>query len=127
MVSQDCVLFARSVRENIKYGVEASDEEMFKVARLASAHEFILKLPNGYDTGQTRTEEVMQDSSFFFVCLFLNPAPFIRTLESIGEKMTTTCLLCTVHMLNMSSYRLRSFSVIIGDTKHNMLPLSCLS
>lgn len=66
MVSQDCVLFARSVRENIKYGVEVSDEEMFRVAQLASAHNFILKLPNGYDTGQTRTEEVMQDSSFFF-------------------------------------------------------------
>lgn len=127
MVSQDCVLFARSVRENIKYGVEASDEEMFRVARLASAHEFILKLPNGYDTGQTRTEEVMQDSSFFFVCLFLNPAPLLGLLKVLVKKMTTTCLLCTVHMLNMSSYRLRSFSVIIGDIKHNMLPLSCLS
>lgn len=57
MVSQDCVLFARSVRENIKYGVEASDEEMFRAARLASAHDFILKLPNGYDTGQIKTEQ----------------------------------------------------------------------
>lgn len=53
VISQDCVLFARSVRENIKYGVEASDEEMFRVAKLASAHDFILNLPNGYDTGQT--------------------------------------------------------------------------
>lgn len=57
VVSQDCVLFARSVRENIKYGVEASDEEMFRVARLASAHDFILRLPNGYDTGQKKTEQ----------------------------------------------------------------------
>lgn len=65
MVSQDCVLFARSVRENIKYGVEASDEEMFKAARLASAHDFIVNLPNGYDTGQTQSEEVPQDSSLF--------------------------------------------------------------
>ncbi|XP_074539063.1 antigen peptide transporter 1 [Halichoeres trimaculatus] len=51
VVSQDCVLFARSVRENIKYGLEdASDEEMFRAARLASAHDFIMELSNGYDT-----------------------------------------------------------------------------
>lgn len=46
------MLFARSVRENIKYGCkDASDEEMFRAAKLASAHEFILELPNQYDTG----------------------------------------------------------------------------
>uniref|UniRef100_A0A671WD35 Transporter 1, ATP-binding cassette, sub-family B (MDR/TAP) n=1 Tax=Sparus aurata TaxID=8175 RepID=A0A671WD35_SPAAU len=51
VVSQDCVLFARSVRENIKYGCEdASDEEMYKAAKLASAHDFIMELSNGYDT-----------------------------------------------------------------------------
>uniref|UniRef100_A0A8C7YEN9 Transporter 1, ATP-binding cassette, sub-family B (MDR/TAP) n=1 Tax=Oryzias sinensis TaxID=183150 RepID=A0A8C7YEN9_9TELE len=51
VVSQDCVLFARSVRENIKYGYEkATDEEMFAAAEQASAHQFIEKLPNGYDT-----------------------------------------------------------------------------
>uniref|UniRef100_A0A3Q2P4V1 Transporter 1, ATP-binding cassette, sub-family B (MDR/TAP) n=1 Tax=Fundulus heteroclitus TaxID=8078 RepID=A0A3Q2P4V1_FUNHE len=37
VVSQDCVLFARSVRENIKYGCEgASDEDMYKAAKQAS-------------------------------------------------------------------------------------------
>ncbi|XP_029308306.1 antigen peptide transporter 1 [Cottoperca gobio] len=51
VVSQDCLLFARSVRENIKYGnKDASDEEMHKAAEMASAHEFIMKLPSGYDT-----------------------------------------------------------------------------
>nr|AEE65413.1 transporter-associated with antigen processing 1 [Dicentrarchus labrax] len=51
VVSQDCVLFARSVRENIKYGYEdASDEEMYRAAKLASAHEFIKDLSNQYDT-----------------------------------------------------------------------------
>ncbi|XP_044063696.1 antigen peptide transporter 1 [Siniperca chuatsi] len=51
VVSQDCMLFARSVRENIKYGYEsASDEEMYRAAKLASAHEFIMELSNGYDT-----------------------------------------------------------------------------
>ncbi|XP_059196203.1 antigen peptide transporter 1 [Centropristis striata] len=51
VVSQDCVLFARSVRENIKFGCEdASDEDMYKAARLASAHDFIVELSSGYDT-----------------------------------------------------------------------------
>uniref|UniRef100_A0A8C4E4M7 Antigen peptide transporter 1 n=1 Tax=Dicentrarchus labrax TaxID=13489 RepID=A0A8C4E4M7_DICLA len=51
VVSQDCVLFARSVRENIKYGYEdASDDEMYRAAKLASAHEFIKDLSNQYDT-----------------------------------------------------------------------------
>ncbi|XP_037129878.1 antigen peptide transporter 1 [Syngnathus acus] len=51
VVSQDCALFARSVRENIKYGCpEASDEDMYQAARLASAHDFIMGLCDGYDT-----------------------------------------------------------------------------
>ncbi|CAN9514202.1 unnamed protein product [Ophioblennius macclurei] len=51
VVSQDCVLFARSVRENIKYGCkDASDEEMIQAAKLASAHSFIMGLSSGYDT-----------------------------------------------------------------------------
>ncbi|XP_054477225.1 antigen peptide transporter 1 [Anoplopoma fimbria] len=51
VVNQDCVLFARSVRENIKYGYEdASDKDMFEAAKLASAHKFIMELSNGYDT-----------------------------------------------------------------------------
>lgn len=46
------MLFARSVRENIKYGYEhASDEEMYRAAKLASAHEFIMDLSDGYNTG----------------------------------------------------------------------------
>ncbi|XP_040899836.1 antigen peptide transporter 1 [Toxotes jaculatrix] len=51
VVSQDCVLFARSVRENIKYGYsDATEEDMYRAAKLASAHEFIMELPNKYDT-----------------------------------------------------------------------------
>ncbi|KAM6994741.1 antigen peptide transporter 1 [Tautogolabrus adspersus] len=51
VVSQDCVLFARSVRENIKYGLEdASDEDMYRAAKRASAHDFIMELSSGYET-----------------------------------------------------------------------------
>ncbi len=54
MVSQEPVLFARSVRENIKYGKEnASDEEIRAAAKLANADDFISNLPKGYDTGES--------------------------------------------------------------------------
>jgi ATP-binding cassette, subfamily B, bacterial len=50
-VPQDPVLFHRSLRENIAYAnPNASEEEIVKVARKAHVHEFISKLPQGYDT-----------------------------------------------------------------------------
>jgi ATP-binding cassette subfamily B protein len=51
IVPQEVVLFATSVRENIRYGrPEASDEEIRAAARAASAERFIEALPRGYDT-----------------------------------------------------------------------------
>jgi len=51
VVLQDNVLFAVSVRDNIAYGApDASFERIEAAARLANAHDFILGLPNGYDT-----------------------------------------------------------------------------
>lgn len=50
-VPQETILFHRSVKENIKWGSEnASDEEMYFAAKRAKAHEFIMALPEGYDT-----------------------------------------------------------------------------
>ena len=50
-VLQDTVLFYGSVRENIAYGRPgATDEEITEAAILANAHEFIEKMPHGYDT-----------------------------------------------------------------------------
>ena len=50
-VLQDTVLFYGSVRENIAYGrPEASEEEIIEAAKLANAHEFICRMPHGYDT-----------------------------------------------------------------------------
>jgi ATP-binding cassette subfamily B protein len=55
IVPQETVLFSGSVRDNIKYGrPDASDEEVIAAARVAEAHDFILRLPAGYDT---RVEE----------------------------------------------------------------------
>lgn len=51
VVGQDAVLFNRSVRDNIALGrPELGMERIIEVARLACAHEFILELPDGYDT-----------------------------------------------------------------------------
>jgi len=50
-VSQDVFLFNGSVIENIRYGVpDATDEQIIDAAKIANAHNFITKLPNGYDT-----------------------------------------------------------------------------
>ena len=51
MVLQDTHLFSGTVRENIRYGrPDATDEEVEQAARTASAHSFIMRLENGYDT-----------------------------------------------------------------------------
>lgn len=51
LVSQDVFLFHGSVRDNIAYGSpEVSDEAIRHAADLAEAHDFIMRLPNGYDT-----------------------------------------------------------------------------
>jgi ATP-binding cassette subfamily B protein len=51
IVLQDSVLFAVSVRDNIAYGsLGATDVEIEAAARLANAHDFIMALPDGYDT-----------------------------------------------------------------------------
>ncbi len=49
-VSQESFLFDDSVTGNIAFGVIADDEEVKAAAQLAGAHEFILELPDGYDT-----------------------------------------------------------------------------
>ncbi len=51
MVLQDTHLFTGTVMENIRYGkLDASDEDVIKAAKVANAHSFITRLPNGYDT-----------------------------------------------------------------------------
>jgi ATP-binding cassette subfamily B protein len=50
-VPQEPAMFHRSIRDNIRYGrLQASDEDVIRAAKKAHAHEFILKLPQGYDT-----------------------------------------------------------------------------
>ena len=51
MVLQDTKLFSGTIKENIRYGkLDATDEEVVAAAKLANAHSFIEKLPEGYET-----------------------------------------------------------------------------
>ncbi len=51
IVLQDTYLFTDSIKENIRYGrLDATEEEIKQAAKLANAHEFIRRLPDGYDT-----------------------------------------------------------------------------
>ena len=51
VVPQESVLFSGTVKDNIRYGrPDASDEEVIIAAKAAQAHDFIMELPQGYDT-----------------------------------------------------------------------------
>lgn len=51
MVLQDAFLFSTTVRENIAFGrPDATEDEVVAAAKAAAAHEFIMELPNGYET-----------------------------------------------------------------------------
>ena len=51
IVPQETILFSGSVRDNIRYGKpDATEEEVIAAAKAAQAHDFILQLPQGYDT-----------------------------------------------------------------------------
>ncbi len=51
IVLQDTFIFSGSIRDNIRYGrLDATDEEVELAAQAVNAHEFIMTLPDGYDT-----------------------------------------------------------------------------
>ncbi len=51
IVLQDTNLFTGTVKDNIKYGkLDATDEEVYNAAKTANAYDFIMRLPNGFDT-----------------------------------------------------------------------------
>jgi ATP-binding cassette subfamily B protein len=51
LVMQDTFIFSGSIRENIRFGrLEATDQEIEETAKRVGAHEFIMRMPNGYET-----------------------------------------------------------------------------
>jgi ABC-type multidrug transport system fused ATPase/permease subunit len=70
IVLQDGFLFSESVRENIRYGrLEATDEDVEDAAKTVGAHEFIMRLPDGYDTEVRERGEKLSIGERQLICL----------------------------------------------------------
>jgi ATP-binding cassette subfamily B (MDR/TAP) protein 1 len=79
LVSQEPNLFATSIKENILFGKDgASLNEVIAAAKAANAHNFILKLPNGYET-QARPESICR--SIIIIIIIINSP----SLEKLGS------------------------------------------
>lgn len=102
MVSQEAILFHDTVRANIAYGYpEADPQAVEKAARLAYAHEFIMALPQGYDTliGErgTRLSGGQRQRLSIARAIFRNPALLIldeatSNLDTQSEKWVQEAL-----------------------------------
>jgi len=81
VVQQDVYLFAGTVLDNIRYGkLDASRVEIVEAAKKANAHDFIMELPDGYDTdiGQRGVKlSVRQKKRLSIARVFLNNPPVI--------------------------------------------------
>jgi len=70
VILQEGFLFSESIRENIRYGrLEATDEEVEAAARAVGAHEFIMRLPDGYDTEVRERGEKLSMGERQLICL----------------------------------------------------------
>ena len=49
-LGQETFVYHDTIKENIRFGLECTDEEIIEAAKLANAHEFIMATPDGYDT-----------------------------------------------------------------------------
>jgi ATP-binding cassette subfamily B (MDR/TAP) protein 1 len=80
LVSQEPNLFATSIKENILFGKDgASLKEVIAAAKAANAHNFILKLPNGYET-QARPESICTSIIIIIILIIISPS-----LEKLGS------------------------------------------
>jgi len=61
VVLQDTFLFSGTVMDNIRYGrLDATDEEVIAAAKMVNAHDFITRLPEGYQTELTERDRAGQ-------------------------------------------------------------------
>lgn len=81
LLTQDPVLFDDTIMANIRYGSEdAPDDEVHAAARAAAAHEFIIALPRGYETGVGEAGQLMsggQKQRIAFARAMLRDAPIL--------------------------------------------------
>ena len=89
MMDQDTVLFHDTIRNNILViKPDASEEELYEACRKASLHDFILSLPQGYDTPVGELGSTLSDGEKQRIGLaraFLHDAPFILLDEPVSN------------------------------------------
>ncbi len=70
VVLQEGFLFSNTIRENIRYGrLDATDEEVEEAAKAVGAHEFVMRMPDGYDTEVRERGEKLSMGERQLICL----------------------------------------------------------
>ena len=92
MVLQDTWLFEGTVKDNIKYSKEASDEKVIEAAKAAGIHHFIMTLQNGYDTVLDENANVSagQKQLITIARAMVEDAPFLILDEATSSVDTRT-------------------------------------
>lgn len=94
LVLQDSFMFTNTIRENIRCGrLTASDSEVEKAAKLANAHNFISRLPKGYDTIISNSEELLSEGEKQLISIsraFLSNAKILILDEATSYVDTKT-------------------------------------
>lgn len=95
MVLQDTWLFNGTIRENLKFGKDITDEEMFKVTKACKIDHFIKALPNGYDMVLDENSNISQGQKQLFTIAraMLENAPVLILDEATSSVDTRTELL----------------------------------
>jgi ATP-binding cassette, subfamily B, bacterial len=111
-IPQEPILFHRSVKDNIRYGkLDATDKEIFEAAKSAHIHEFIMNLPEGYDTicGERGNNfSGGQRQRIVIARAFLKQAPIL-----ILDEATSSLDIHTEHLIQQSLQQLMLNKTVI--------------